>query len=603
MKLIERLAIGPYPSTPPRQGVSTRETIEIVLPSAGSAAELTSGVVFLLLESFPAGPGLPYLRERIVGHMVETLTQDPVLPVDERLDKALRWANAQIHQRARSSNQSSAVGASALLAALTESRQGLSLELAYVGGCYAYLIRAGQLIVLTVDHAKTYAAGTPSADHGLARYLGAEDGVNVDHAIIAPNVNSEGYSRHLRYSLQPTDRLVLCTASLPPQVVKEQINLIARRDVQTTAQQLVRNARRPGAMAIVIDPQPPPLIRRSGWGCLWSRAGLLLLLALLLISAYWFLPQCRNSITSRTGDLRQICVDEAVKLPEDAATWLVEIFATPSPTVPATETPIVVETSTLTPTLTLTTPVSTSLLTPTVSVVPSATVTESLTQTPRPAATPTSAPTPTPTRLALAPPLPTTTNTATRMPTATPTFTVTATPEVGLTMTATVEIPALPPSTPTSVLPGSTATVTTTVVISQLAFYPLSESWDANSRPCFTWQATGSLPPDQAFQVQIWHPTKDQPMGAHEANDSPRLPSVGNQYEFCFKPTGARSVEEHGNGDYFWTVSVVRISPSYEVITPGPPQRIKIQVTTDSGDQRESPGQAPLRTSGTSGTS
>ncbi len=96
--------------------------------------------------------------------------------------------------------------------------------------------------------------------------------------------------------------------------------------------------------------------------------------------------------------------------------------------------------------------------------------------------------------------------------------------------------------------------------------YPHPGSTVAGQTIDFVWQWTGApLPPDETFEVRLWHADETIHFGAHDAAASrSMIRRIGDTYLLQLDLRGAHSVMQHGVGDYFWTVARVAVTPAYQ---------------------------------------
>jgi serine/threonine protein phosphatase PrpC len=179
------------------------------------------------------------------------------------LTKQVEEANRAIFERSQSDREVSGMGTT-LTAVVVDDAEA---HLAHVGDSRAYLLRDGELTLLTEDHTlvqRMVHEGelTPeeAEDHPhrniLTRVLGVDGAVAVDEGVL---------------ELRPGDRLLLCTDGLSGMVRDAEIRDLLERigDPQNAAELLVNAANRAGGVdnitAVVldiaegeIDSDPPP---------------------------------------------------------------------------------------------------------------------------------------------------------------------------------------------------------------------------------------------------------------------------------------------------------------------------------------------------------
>jgi serine/threonine-protein kinase len=196
-----------------------------------------------------------------------------------------------------------------------------------------------------------------------------------------------------------------------------------------------------------------------------------------------------------------------------------------------------------------------------------ATFTPTITNTPRP--TPTATVTPLPTNtvgIGILPALKPTNTPTPVPPTATPTNTATPTatdtPTPTSTNTATLTpLPAQVVQTPTGIdtltTPGGSP--------DDFTLSPFDSEDPSYGPTTFEWEWDGPLEDDQGFEIRVWR-TGEIPVGAHDAvvdNQEGNIVRVGqNGYRLNVDISSAAGVRER-SGIYFWTVSLVQVSPAY----------------------------------------
>lgn len=173
-----------------------------------------------------------------------------------RLASAVRLANRKIHEAANANAAQHGMGATVIAAWIDEHR----ISVAHVGDSRAYLLRAGSLDQLTMDHslvAEQVRRGilTPQqADESemqsvLIRALGTQPDVEVDAD---------------EHALLDGDALVFCSDGLTRMVTDPEIasTLLTQPDPQKAAERLVAVANENGGednvTVIVIQVQPAP---------------------------------------------------------------------------------------------------------------------------------------------------------------------------------------------------------------------------------------------------------------------------------------------------------------------------------------------------------
>ena len=189
------------------------------------------------------------------GEVASDLAVQTIRSLFERREGSLtdqvEEANRAVFERSRSDREVSGMGTT-LTALMIDDRRA---HLAHVGDSRAYVLRDGELALLTVDHTLVQrmvdegeltpeqAEGHPQR-HILTRVLGGDGSVAVDEGVV---------------ELREGDRLLLCTDGLTGMVHDDEIRAVLRRtqDPQEAAERLVRQANQAGGVdnitAIVLD--------------------------------------------------------------------------------------------------------------------------------------------------------------------------------------------------------------------------------------------------------------------------------------------------------------------------------------------------------------
>jgi serine/threonine protein phosphatase PrpC len=156
------------------------------------------------------------------------------------LPDQIQEANRAVFERSVTDRQVAGMGTTLTVALLEDDR----IRLAHVGDSRAYLLRSGELSLLTEDHTLVHRmvqegeiseeeAETHPQRSVLTRALGVDIAVEVDDETLV---------------VQPGDRLMLCTDGLTSMVRGDEIERILRdaRSPAEAAEQLVRAANRAG---------------------------------------------------------------------------------------------------------------------------------------------------------------------------------------------------------------------------------------------------------------------------------------------------------------------------------------------------------------------
>jgi hypothetical protein len=92
----------------------------------------------------------------------------------------------------------------------------------------------------------------------------------------------------------------------------------------------------------------------------------------------------------------------------------------------------------------------------------------------------------------------------------------------------------------------------------------------------FVWEWTGPpLDANQAFEVRLWHADDPFHYGAHDARLSAQdVRQVHDTDILRLDLNGAYALQEHGPGDYFWSVGIVATEPAYQDLGSEAPPRL-----------------------------
>ena len=173
--------------------------------------------------------------------------------IEDRLIEGIRDANTAVLKAGESSGFPGA--ATTLVAAVV---QGARVVVANLGDSRAYLVRAGEARQLTDDHHGAFPGG-------ITRFLGDPRGVQPDIFV---------------ETLQPADRLILCSDGLTRHVQDAEIAAAMRDDPARAADALVALARSRGGednVTVIVYAARRPAISRA-------VAGTLILALLILVA-------------------------------------------------------------------------------------------------------------------------------------------------------------------------------------------------------------------------------------------------------------------------------------------------------------------------------
>lgn len=173
-----------------------------------------------------------------IESMVRGLTGKPIQQVGQRLEQAIHGANRDIFTKAQEAPHLRGMGTTVVAAAILNNQ----LYLAHAGDSRAYLVRRGQIYLLTLDHSwaqEAIDAGYLTLDQAqrhpnrnvIKRFLGPLEHVDVDHTILdvdnrpgnvlLPQYRVLAADNHL--ALQPGDLLLLCSDGLSDVVSEHEI--------------------------------------------------------------------------------------------------------------------------------------------------------------------------------------------------------------------------------------------------------------------------------------------------------------------------------------------------------------------------------------------
>ncbi|MEM7127959.1 MAG: CHAT domain-containing protein [Chloroflexota bacterium] len=183
--------------------------------------------------------------------------------IQDRLENAIRSANRQIFIQAFENPAYKGMGTTVVAAAIVARR---FLYIAHAGDSRAYLIRDGQIYLLTLDHTwaqEALDAGYLTLEQAknhpnknvIKRCLGPLDHVDVDHRIVDPTTSNgntvEEKGRQMasnsRIEFLADDTLLLCSDGLTDVVSDQDIlATVTRFDPQRAVEQLIHAANSAG---------------------------------------------------------------------------------------------------------------------------------------------------------------------------------------------------------------------------------------------------------------------------------------------------------------------------------------------------------------------
>lgn len=95
-------------------------------------------------------------------------------------------------------------------------------------------------------------------------------------------------------------------------------------------------------------------------------------------------------------------------------------------------------------------------------------------------------------------------------------------------------------------------------------------------RTTFRWRWPGALPQDCTFEVVMWKEGSGQvPLAAQDAIETSLTmrATAGESYEVDIDVAGAAAVQQHGVGEYLWSVRVGCLRPNFQPVSAWPPGR------------------------------
>lgn len=251
-----------------------------------------------------------------------TFMQQPnSLPIRQRLEEAFLNANRAIVEAASQKAAHKGMSTTLVVAAI----QGWELYVAHLGDSRVYLIRQDDVYRLTLDHtwiqeamdagrfdSDPHLAKTHTNRHNLTRHLGAAQGIQVDHDLIAPGTDGDRATRKMvaLLELEPGDVLLLCSDGLYDKVEAHIGAIVAKsnHEPETSLKRLIKAALNSGETdditgALLVMPQPFALSAPFAGGAWRSRfvtAGATLL-ALVLVAFLAFAFMQRGSGAAVSG--------------------------------------------------------------------------------------------------------------------------------------------------------------------------------------------------------------------------------------------------------------------------------------------------------------
>ena len=193
----------------------------------------------------------------------DSYERTPVDPtrISAQMTEVVKRANSAIFEQAMENPAMRGMGTTIVMALIMDD----TLYLVHAGDSRAYLLRNGQIHLLTLDHSwaqEAIDAGRLSLEEAqrhpnknvIKRFLGPLEHVDVDPQIIDPATQGDPRRPNMRKHvannqmlLQPGDVLLLCSDGLNDELSDQQIRkVLAGRPPHQAAQQLIRQANEAG---------------------------------------------------------------------------------------------------------------------------------------------------------------------------------------------------------------------------------------------------------------------------------------------------------------------------------------------------------------------
>ena len=309
--------------------------------------------------------------EIVVQEISQSVANSDAAQPLETLSTAIIEASQHIRQQAEENNRQRGMGATCACAWIIEER----LFIANVGDTRIYLLREGVIRQISTDHtwiqdalqagiiSPAEVSGHPNA-HVIRRYLGSPKPVEPDLRLhLDPQESDEQALANQGLPLLPGDQVLLCTDGLTDLVEDAEINTLLKDKKQDQAlEQLVNLANQRGGhdnITIVLLETPlnagsipstaqPRRGFKLKWPCLFNMALLIILAAILILSAvvYFYLnyeqPPSASPTPTRTPTATPLLWEtpaqhtqpptQATGQPAEADNTLVPATLTPWPT-------------------------------------------------------------------------------------------------------------------------------------------------------------------------------------------------------------------------------------------------------------------------------
>lgn len=202
------------------------------------------------------------------------------------LENAIHDASQAVAAHSATKSDQAGMGATCACAWIVEHK----LYIAHIGDSRIYLVRAGQIRRLTVDHTWVQEAiekGVLGPDqardhpnvHVIRRYLGSVQLPEVDFGLyLDDNETYEEACENQGFELEPGDTLLLCTDGLTDLVWDDEIlkDMSSKPNVKSVAESLVEMANQRGGhdnttVVLLSVPHPEDTVKRKRGFLQWLR--------------------------------------------------------------------------------------------------------------------------------------------------------------------------------------------------------------------------------------------------------------------------------------------------------------------------------------------
>ncbi|MFN4181730.1 MAG: PP2C family protein-serine/threonine phosphatase [bacterium] len=204
----------------------TNEDLCIVEDPASPYVKYRKGPLFIVTDGVGGHRCGAFASSLAIASIRDAYYKGPATetPADA-LERALQWASASIFYARQEKKECDNMASTAVALSIVQ-RYGF---IAYVGDSRAYLFRKGFLTCLTTDHIREVITEKGEKRKVLERALGMERVTEVDV---------------IRVTLEPMDRILLCSDGLTDEIPDENIEEILRQspNIRTNMRSLVHLA-------------------------------------------------------------------------------------------------------------------------------------------------------------------------------------------------------------------------------------------------------------------------------------------------------------------------------------------------------------------------